>query len=199
MSIKKSVITDKIVLLLNQSSEPAVKGLIFSDKLEIVIGLTQARNWKTSNFRYTPQKGDIMVRLEQLPEPQRSHIAKTKLPSFDTHPWVSGPPLTQRRVELFPRQVCTVAMTVRFPLNPETIIASYPVILRPMISSCLMCQPILIAAAFNRTGTSYFRWIDCANWSMRVSLEVWLIFIIRSWVPWIRRIWSRLLEKWRLS
>ena len=41
-----------------------------------------------------------MARLEQLPEPQRSHIAKTKLPSFDTHPWVSGPPLTQRRVAI---------------------------------------------------------------------------------------------------
>lgn len=41
-----------------------------------------------------------MVRLEKLPEPQRSHIAKTKLPSFDTHPWVSGPPLTQRRVAI---------------------------------------------------------------------------------------------------
>lgn len=41
-----------------------------------------------------------MARLEQLPEPQRSHIAKTKLPSFDTRPWVSGPPLTQRRVAI---------------------------------------------------------------------------------------------------
>ena len=41
-----------------------------------------------------------MARLVQLPEPQRSHIAKTKLPSFATHPWVSGPPLTQRRVAL---------------------------------------------------------------------------------------------------
>jgi D-proline reductase (dithiol) PrdB len=41
-----------------------------------------------------------MARLEQLPEPQRSHIAKTKLPSFDTHAWVSGPPLPQRRVAI---------------------------------------------------------------------------------------------------
>jgi D-proline reductase (dithiol) PrdB len=41
-----------------------------------------------------------MARLERLPEPQRSHIAKTKLPSFDTHPWVSGPSLTQRRVAI---------------------------------------------------------------------------------------------------
>ena len=39
-----------------------------------------------------------MARLEQMPEPMRSHIAKTKLPSFDTRPWVSGPPLNQRRV-----------------------------------------------------------------------------------------------------
>jgi D-proline reductase (dithiol) PrdB len=39
-----------------------------------------------------------MARLENMPEPMRSHIAKTKLPSFDTQPWVSGPPLNQRRV-----------------------------------------------------------------------------------------------------
>lgn len=41
-----------------------------------------------------------MAHLESMPEPQRSHIAKTKLPTFDTHPWVTGPPLNRRRVAL---------------------------------------------------------------------------------------------------
>lgn len=41
-----------------------------------------------------------MARLERLPEPQRSHIAKTKLPRFDTRPWVSGPPLNLCRIAI---------------------------------------------------------------------------------------------------
>jgi len=41
-----------------------------------------------------------MARLQAMPEPMRTHIAKTKLPSFDTRPWVSGPPLNQRRVAI---------------------------------------------------------------------------------------------------
>jgi len=41
-----------------------------------------------------------MARLDQLPEPQRSHIAKTKLPKFDKQPWVTGPPLNRRRVAI---------------------------------------------------------------------------------------------------
>ena len=41
-----------------------------------------------------------MARLENMPEPMRSHIAKTKLPSFNTQPWVSGPPLNRRRVAI---------------------------------------------------------------------------------------------------
>ena len=41
-----------------------------------------------------------MARLENKPEPMRSHIAKTKLPSFNTQPWVSGPPLNRRRVAI---------------------------------------------------------------------------------------------------
>ncbi len=41
-----------------------------------------------------------MARLELIAEPMRSYITKTKLPAFDTHPWVSGPPLKRRRVAL---------------------------------------------------------------------------------------------------
>jgi D-proline reductase (dithiol) PrdB len=41
-----------------------------------------------------------MARLEQMPEPMRSYIAKTKLPKFKTQPWAAGPPLNQRRVAI---------------------------------------------------------------------------------------------------
>ncbi len=41
-----------------------------------------------------------MARLEQMPEPMRSHIAKTKLPKFETQPWADGPPLNCRRVAI---------------------------------------------------------------------------------------------------
>ncbi|MBW2582296.1 MAG: selenoprotein B glycine/betaine/sarcosine/D-proline reductase [Deltaproteobacteria bacterium] len=41
-----------------------------------------------------------MARLEKMAEPQRSHIADTKLPTFDTHPWVDGPALSMRRIAI---------------------------------------------------------------------------------------------------
>jgi D-proline reductase (dithiol) PrdB len=41
-----------------------------------------------------------MARLDELPEPQRSHIARLECPSFDTKPWVEGPLLHMRRVAL---------------------------------------------------------------------------------------------------
>ena len=41
-----------------------------------------------------------MARLEQMPEPMRSHIAKIKLPKFENLPWVAGPPLPNRRVAI---------------------------------------------------------------------------------------------------
>jgi len=41
-----------------------------------------------------------MARLSSMPEPMRSHIAKTKLPVFETQPWITGPPLSQRRVAI---------------------------------------------------------------------------------------------------
>ncbi len=41
-----------------------------------------------------------MARLDQMPEPMHSHLAKLTCPSFENHPWVSGPALTARRVAL---------------------------------------------------------------------------------------------------
>lgn len=41
-----------------------------------------------------------MARLEDIPEPTRSVVAALPCPAFDTTPFVSGPPLSQRRVAL---------------------------------------------------------------------------------------------------
>jgi len=41
-----------------------------------------------------------MARLDQLPEPLRSHVAGLECPAFETNPWVQGPPLRERRVAL---------------------------------------------------------------------------------------------------
>lgn len=41
-----------------------------------------------------------MVRLCDLTEAEREHIMAKELPSFDTAPWVEGPPLAQRRVAI---------------------------------------------------------------------------------------------------
>ena len=41
-----------------------------------------------------------MARLEDIPQPTRDAVAILPCPSFDTHPFVSGPPLAQRRVAI---------------------------------------------------------------------------------------------------
>ncbi len=41
-----------------------------------------------------------MARLEDIPQPTRDVVANLPCPSFDTHPFVAGPPLSQRRVAI---------------------------------------------------------------------------------------------------
>lgn len=41
-----------------------------------------------------------MARLEQLPEPMRSHIANLSCPTFSTQPWTVGSDLQARRVAI---------------------------------------------------------------------------------------------------
>jgi D-proline reductase (dithiol) PrdB len=40
------------------------------------------------------------MRLEKASEEERKRLLSFKCPTFDTHPWVSGPPLNQRRVAI---------------------------------------------------------------------------------------------------
>jgi D-proline reductase (dithiol) PrdB len=41
-----------------------------------------------------------MARLNTMPEPMRSHLADLPCPTFDTRPWITGPPLSRRRVAI---------------------------------------------------------------------------------------------------
>lgn len=41
-----------------------------------------------------------MARLELMTEPERKHIEEVQCPAFPTQPWVTGPPLAQRRVAI---------------------------------------------------------------------------------------------------
>ncbi len=41
-----------------------------------------------------------MARLKDIPEPARTRWATLECPTYDTQPWVSGPPLNERRVAI---------------------------------------------------------------------------------------------------
>ena len=41
-----------------------------------------------------------MVRLDQMSEAGRKHLEGVKCPTFESSPWVEGPPLNQRRVAI---------------------------------------------------------------------------------------------------
>ncbi len=42
----------------------------------------------------------LLARIEDIPEPTRSHILHLDCPSFDSSPFVEGPKLTRRRVAM---------------------------------------------------------------------------------------------------
>ena len=41
-----------------------------------------------------------MARLDQMQESMRSHLISLEGPTFNTQPWVEGPPISQRRITL---------------------------------------------------------------------------------------------------
>jgi len=41
-----------------------------------------------------------MVLLDQMPEQARKHLKDLPCPTFETNPWVEGPPLSKRRVAI---------------------------------------------------------------------------------------------------
>jgi D-proline reductase (dithiol) PrdB len=48
----------------------------------------------------SPDKRNRMARIKEIPEGQRRGIVALKCPTFETTPFVEGPPLTERRVAI---------------------------------------------------------------------------------------------------
>jgi len=88
-----------------------------------------------------------VVRLESLSEPERKLLLSLPCLSFDTSPWVSGPPLNQRRVAI----ITTAGLHRRddhpFSFDPGD---DYRVIPGDVSAADLVMSHI--SAAFDRTG-----------------------------------------------
>jgi D-proline reductase (dithiol) PrdB len=65
-------------------------------------GLNETRriNAVSSGIWSKAQEVGFMTRLTDLPPAQAKRLAELECPDFDTRPWVSGPPLSQRRVAI---------------------------------------------------------------------------------------------------
>ncbi len=88
-----------------------------------------------------------MVRLESMSEPERKMLLGFPCLSFDTSPWVAGPPLNRRRVAI----ITTAGLHRRddrpFQLDPND---SYRVIPGDVSAADLVMSHI--SAGFDRTG-----------------------------------------------
>lgn len=87
-----------------------------------------------------------MARLDQLPEPMRSHIAGLPCPSFATTPWTTGPALKRRRISI----VSTAGVHRRGdrPFTGKT--GDYRVIPGDIVPGDLVMSHV--SANFDRTG-----------------------------------------------
>src|SRR5579864_271576 len=86
------------------------------------------------------------MRLDRLPPAQAERYAGLECPSFTTTPWVSGPPLPERRVAI----VSSAGLVVRGERPFRGREADYRVILSATRPDQLLCSHISIN--FDRTG-----------------------------------------------
>ena len=87
-----------------------------------------------------------MARLDQLPEPMRSHLADLPCPSFQTHPWITGPELSKRRVSL----ISTAGLHLRGDRPFQSMDGDYRVIPETAQANDLVMTHI--STNFDRTG-----------------------------------------------
>jgi D-proline reductase (dithiol) PrdB len=87
------------------------------------------------------------MRLEKVSEAERKMLLSLKCPSFETHPWVGGPPLNKRRVAI----ITTAGLHIRndrpFQIDPTDF---YRVIPGDVQANDLIMSHL--AASFDRTG-----------------------------------------------
>lgn len=88
-----------------------------------------------------------MVRLDKVSEEERKMLLSLPCPSFETSPWVSGPPLTERRLAI----ITTAGLHTRndrpFQLDPNDF---YRVIPGGVQANDLVMSHL--AASFDRSG-----------------------------------------------
>lgn len=88
-----------------------------------------------------------MVRLDRMTEGERKHHEELECPTFETQPWVKGPPLSKRRVAI----VSTAGLHSRgdrpFTLDPGDY---YRIIRRDIHANDLVMSHV--SANFDRSG-----------------------------------------------
>jgi D-proline reductase (dithiol) PrdB len=88
-----------------------------------------------------------MVRMESLSEAERSLMMSLPCATFDTHPWVEGPPLDRRRLAI----ITTAGLHLRsdrpFQIDPNDF---YRVIPGDVTANDLVMSHL--AASFDRSG-----------------------------------------------
>lgn len=87
-----------------------------------------------------------MAKLEEMPEPMRSHLANLPCPTFETRPWVSGPPLAQRRVAI----ISTAGLHRRSDRPFEDMAGDYRIISKESTAKDLVMTHL--STNFDRTG-----------------------------------------------
>jgi len=87
-----------------------------------------------------------MARLDQMPEPMRSHLTQLPCPTFNTQPWVTGPALTRRRVSI----ISTAGLHRRGDRPFEGMTGDYRVIPGDIRANDLVMTHI--STNFDRTG-----------------------------------------------
>ena len=87
-----------------------------------------------------------MSRLYQLPDPMRSHLVSLECPTFETQPWVEGPPLSQRRISI----VSTAGLHARGDRPFTSRTGEYKIIPGDIAANDLVMSHI--STNFDRTG-----------------------------------------------
>jgi len=87
-----------------------------------------------------------MARLEEMPEPMRSHLATLPCPTFNAKPWAKGPTLDQRRVAI----ISTAGLHRRNDRPFEGMAGDYRVISGDCTAKDLVMTHI--STNFDRTG-----------------------------------------------
>jgi D-proline reductase (dithiol) PrdB len=87
-----------------------------------------------------------MARLDKFPDPIRSYLAALECPTFESQPWVKGPPLDQRRIAI----ISTAGLHTRDDRPFKFMSEEYRVIPGDVASSDLVMSHT--STNFDRTG-----------------------------------------------